>query len=87
MYVKAVGNYIIIDSINEEVESKSGLIMSGSDLGNLRYRKSKVVSVGDLVTCVEAGDVIYCDSRVGHKVKLDDGIFGVITDRDIVIKV
>lgn len=84
--MKAVGRYIIIENLNEEVESKSGLIMSGSDLGNLRYRKSKVVSVGDLVTCVEQGDIIYCDSRVGHKVKLSNGIFGVITDGDVVIK-
>ena len=84
--MKAVGKYIIIDNINEEITSKSGLIMTGDDVSKLRYRKSKVVSAGTDVDCVKDGDIIYHDSRAGHKVKLKDKIYGVILEREVVIK-
>ncbi len=84
--MKAVGKYLIIENITEELKSNSGLIMTGEDMGNLRYRKSKVVSAGTEVDCVKDGDIIYHDSRAGHKVKLDDKVYGVILEREVVIK-
>ena len=83
--MRAVGKYIIVENIAEEVTSKSGLIMSGDDLGKLRYRKSKVISAGALVEAIKNGDTIYHDSRVGHQVKLDEKIYGVILEKDVVI--
>ena len=85
--MKAVGKYLIIENITEELTSNSGLIMTGEDMGNLRYRKSKVVSAGTEVDCVKDGDIIYHDSRAGHKVKLDDNVYGVILEREVVIKI
>jgi co-chaperonin GroES (HSP10) len=84
--MKAVGKYLIIENITEELKSNSGLIMTGEDMGNLRYRKSKVISAGTEVDCVKDGDTIYHDSRAGHKVKLDDKVYGVILEREVVIK-
>jgi co-chaperonin GroES (HSP10) len=84
--MKAVGKYLIIENITEELKSNSGLIMTGEDMSNLRYRKSKVVSAGTEVDCVKDGDIIYHDSRAGHKVKLDDKVYGVILEREVVIK-
>ena len=77
---------MIIENITEELKSNSGLIMTGEDMGNLRYRKSKVISAGTEVDCVKDGDIIYHDSRAGHKVKLDDKVYGVILEREVVIK-
>jgi len=77
---------LIIENITEELKSNSGLIMTGEDMSNLRYRKSKVVSAGTEVDCVKDGDIIYHDSRAGHKVKLDDKVYGVILEREVVIK-
>jgi len=84
--MKAVGKYLIIENITEELKSNSGLIMTGEDMSNLRYRKSKVISAGAEVDCVKDGDIIYHDSRAGHKVKLDDKVYGVILEREVVIK-
>ena len=83
--MKAVGKYIIIENISEELTSKSGLLLTGEDVGKLRYRKSKVVSAGTEVLAINDGDVIYHASRSGHKDKLDDTIYGVIVERDVVI--
>ena len=44
--MKAVGKYIIIENLSEEVTTGSGLILTGDDVSKLRYRKSKVVSAG-----------------------------------------
>ena len=77
---------MIIENITEELKSNSGLIMTGEDMSNLRYSKSKVVSAGTEVDCVKDGDIIYHDSRAGHKVKLDDKVYGVILEREVVIK-
>ena len=77
---------MIIENITEELKSNSGLIMTGEDMSSLRYRKSKVVSAGTEVDCVKDGDIIYHDSRAGHKVKLDDKVYGVILEREVVIK-
>ena len=85
--MKAIGKYIIIENINEQVTSKSGLLLSGDDVSKLRYRKSKVISAGTAVDCIKEGDFIYHDSRAGHKVKLDEKVYGVIIERDVVIKV
>ena len=84
--MKAVGKYIIIENLNEEVTTGSGLILTGDDVSKLRYRKSKVVSAGTDVDCVKDGDIIYNDSRAGHKVKLEDNVYGVILEREVVIK-
>lgn len=83
--MRAVGKYIIIENISEEITSKSGLIMTGDDLDKLRYRKSKVISAGEDVSAIKDGDTIYHDSRVGHKVKLDEKVYGVIVEKDVVI--
>ncbi|QDP57469.1 MAG: hypothetical protein Unbinned2299contig1000_70 [Prokaryotic dsDNA virus sp.] len=84
--MKAVGKYIIIENLSEEVTTGSGLILTGDDVSKLRYRKSKVVSAGTDVDCVKDGDIIYHDSRAGHKVKLEDNVYGVILEREVVIK-
>ena len=84
--MKAVVKYIIIENLNEEVTTGSGLILTGDDVSKLRYRKSKVVSAGTDVDCVKDGDIIYHDSRAGHKVKLEDNVYGVILEREVVIK-
>ena len=84
--MKAVGKYIIIENLSEEVTTGSGLILTGDDVSKLRYRKSKVVSAGTDVDCVKDGDIIYHDSRAGHKVKLQDNVYGVILEREVVIK-
>jgi len=43
--MKAIGKYIIVEAINEEVKTSSGLLMSGEEVNKLRYKKSKVISV------------------------------------------
>ncbi len=83
--MKAIGKFIIVDSISEPVKSKSGLLMSGEEVSRLRYKKSKVISAGTDVSAIKDGDVIYHEARSGHQMKIEDKIYSVILERDVVI--
>ncbi len=83
--MKAIGKFIIVEAINEEVKSNSGLLMSGDEVSRLRYKKSKVISAGTDVTAIKDGDVIYHEARSGHQMKLDSNTYGVILERDVII--
>jgi len=83
--MKAIGKYIIVEAINEEVKTSSGLLMSGEEVNKLRYKKSKVISVGTDVNGIEDNSVIYHDARSGHQMKIEDKTYGVIMERDVVI--
>ena len=48
--MKAINEFIIIDKIEEEVRTDSGLILSGEDVNQMRYAKGKIKTVGDKVT-------------------------------------
>tara|TARA_Y100000389_G_scaffold57971_1_gene53980 strand:- start:2132 stop:2389 length:258 start_codon:yes stop_codon:yes gene_type:complete len=83
--MKAIGKFIIVEAINEEVKSNSGLLMSGDEVSRLRYKKSKVISAGTDVTAIKDGDTIYHEARSGHQMKLDNNTYGVILERDVII--
>ncbi len=83
--MKAIGKFIIVEAINEEVKSNSGLLMCGDEVSRLRYKKSKVISAGTDVTAIKDGDVIYHEARSGHQMKLDSNTYGVILERDVII--
>ena len=44
--MKAIGKHIVIMPINEETTTQSGLIMSGDEMDEMRYKKGKVISSG-----------------------------------------
>ena len=41
--MKAIGKYIIIKTIEEQIETKSGLLLGSGDMQDIRYKKGKVV--------------------------------------------
>ena len=57
--MKPIGKHIIIKTIDEEIVSKSGLILSADDTSKLRYRKGEVFAVGTGVDIIDNGDIIY----------------------------
>lgn len=82
---KVIGTYIVIEEINEEVTSESGLILGANDVNELRYHKGKVVMPGTDVNTVVTGDVIYYDKSSSFKMSLNGRAIVVIRERDVVI--
>jgi co-chaperonin GroES (HSP10) len=51
----------------------------------MRYRKGKVINTGTEVVGVKNDDDIYYDSRAGFKIELEEKIYNVIKENDVVV--
>ncbi|MEY2869577.1 MAG: Chaperonin 10 Kd subunit [Bacteroidota bacterium] len=75
----------MISPIVEAEKSKSGLLLSGTDSTNMRYQKAKVVNVGTDVPTLKSEDVIYYDKANGHDIRIDEIVYRIILERDVVV--
>jgi len=85
MNFKAVGKFLLIDPVKEELTNSLGMKISSNDDFQIRYRKAKVSRVGDLVNCAKEGDTVYYDKNSGHQVLVNDQLLSVVLERDIVL--
>ena len=84
--MRAVGKYIVIDPIKEvDTTTKGGLILAEKQREDIRYRQAKVLEVGTEVVGVKQKDSIYFDRHAGFDIELNDKIYKVIKEQDIVI--
>ena len=84
--MKAVGNYLVIEEVKEKpTKTKGGLLLTDKIKEDIRYRQGVVKSVGSLVQGVKADDNIYYDKHAGFNVEIDENIFLVIKQQDVVI--
>jgi len=83
--MKPVGKYILIQTIEEEVKTKSGLILSNADANSYRYKKGQVVQTGAGVQEVKSKDAIYYDKQAGHSMLINNESYTIITERDVVV--
>lgn len=85
MNYKAVGKFLVIEPIKEELTNSMGMKLSSNDDFQLRYRKAKVSKTGDLVTCTKEGDTVYYDKSAGHEVLITGQVFLIVREHDIVL--
>lgn len=83
--MRPIGKYVVIKKIKEEMKTDSGLLLSGSDVNDIRYKKGVVVEPGTDVTVMESNDTIYYDSRAGYSMIIKGEQYTVIQERDVVI--
>jgi len=60
-----IGKNIVIKTIDEEIKTSSGLLLSAEDASSFRYKKGQVVKPGTDVDVISDGDMIYYDKRSG----------------------
>ena len=83
--MKAVNHYLIIEQIKEGPKKVGGLILTDEVNEDNRYKKAKVISVGNLVQGIEKDDIIYYDKHAGHGIQHKDEFYGVIKQQDVVL--
>ena len=84
--MKAVGNYLVIEEVKQKpTKTKGGLILTDKIKEDIRYKQGVVKSVGSLVQGVKVDDNIYYDKHAGFNVEIDENIFLVIKQQDVVI--
>lgn len=79
----AIGKYIIVNPVVEELKTSSGMLLT--DETTLRYKKGVVVEPGTQVDSVNSGDQIYYDKNAGHSIMINDEIYLIILERDVVV--
>lgn len=83
--MRAVNKYIIVETIVEEIKTESGLMLSGDDANDFRYKKALVINPGTNVDTVKEGDTIYYDRSSGHTMILQNKKYTIILERDVVV--
>jgi co-chaperonin GroES (HSP10) len=83
--MKAIGKNIVIRQVDEEVKTASGLVLSGEDTNQLRYKRGKVVTPGTDVKGIAEGDEIYYDKAQSYTMIIHDEQFTIIQERDVVL--
>lgn len=85
--MRAVGKNIVINVIEEEITTASGLLLSAEDSNQMRYKRGVVLSPGTEVQSVKEGEEIYYDKRQSFTMIVDGNQVTVITERDLVLVV
>ena len=83
--MKPIGKNIVVKTIDEEVTTDSGLVLSGEDVKNMRYRKAKVISSGTEVAFIKPDDIIYYDKSHGFTMLIENKPHTIIQERDVVV--
>ena len=83
--MKPIGTNIVIKTIEEEIKTSSGLLLSSEDANQLRYKKGIVVKPGTEVTVISEGDEIYYDKRAGYTMLIKDEPYTIISQNVVVV--
>ena len=83
--MKAVNNYIIVETIKQGPKTVAGLIMTEELDDDNRYIKATVISTGNLVEGIKDNDVVFYDKHAGHGVQYKDTLYHVIRSSDVVL--
>jgi len=83
--MKPIGKYIIVKDIQESIKTESGLILSGEDTNQLRYKRAKVIAPGTDVNVIDEGNELYYDKANSFTMLIDDTQYTIISERDVVV--
>jgi co-chaperonin GroES (HSP10) len=83
--MRAIGKNIVISNVDEEVKTASGLVLSGEDTNQLRYKRGRVITPGTEVLSIASGDEVYYDKAQSYTMIINDEQFTIIQERDVVV--
>jgi co-chaperonin GroES (HSP10) len=83
--MKAVNDYIVVEKIKEEKKTSGGLLLTDDTDTDNRYKKAKVVSVGNLAEVIKENAVVMYDQHAGHDIDCYGTMYRVIRLRDVVL--
>jgi co-chaperonin GroES (HSP10) len=83
--MRPIGKYIVVKDVAESIKTESGLILSGEDTNQLRYKRATVVAPGTDVSVIDEGDDLYYDKSHSFTMLINDEQFTIISERDVVV--
>ncbi len=85
--MKPIGKYLIVKDVQETITTESGLILSGEDTNQLRYKRGEVIASGTDVVVIQKGDELYYDKSHSFTMLIDNMQYTIIQERDVVVVV
>jgi co-chaperonin GroES (HSP10) len=83
--MQPIGKYIVVKDVQESVKTESGLILTGEDTNQLRYKRAYVIAVGTDVSVIDESDELYYDKAQSFTMLIDDAQYTIISERDVVV--
>jgi co-chaperonin GroES (HSP10) len=83
--MKAINHYVIVEYIKEEPKKTKGLLLMEKHQDDVRYRKGKIISAGNLVEGLKEDDLIYYDKHAGYGIEFEEKLYWVIKSQDVVV--
>lgn len=83
--MKPIGKYIVIKTIDETITTESGLVLSGQDIDQFRYKKGEVVEPGTDVSVIKKGSILYYDKSYSFTMLINDVQYTIIREADVVV--
>ncbi len=83
--MKAINDYIVVDQVKEGPKKVGGLLMTDATDSDNRYKKAKVISVGNLADIIKEGSMVMYDKHAGHEISFEGSSYKVIKLRDVVL--
>lgn len=83
--MQPIGKYIVVQDVQENIKTASGIILSGEDANQLRYRRAIVIEPGTEVSVIESGDELYYDKAHSFTMLINSEQYTIISERDVVV--
>jgi co-chaperonin GroES (HSP10) len=83
--MQAIGKYIVVVNITEEIRTEGGLLLSSQDSDEFRYKKAKVINPGSDVSVIKAADLVYYDKGHSFTMVINNIQYTIIQERDVVV--
>ena len=83
--MKPIGKYIVVAQVEENVTTESGLVLSGEDINQFRYRRGVVIEPGTEVNNIVKGDKIYYDKAHSFTMMIDGSQYTILRESDVVV--
>ena len=85
MTAQPINKYILVTTIDEQIKTESGLLLTGSDADKFRYKKGLVVKPGTNVDVIKENDLIYYDKGAGYTMLIYNMPYTIIREADVVV--
>lgn len=83
--MRPIGKHIVLQPIEEEVTTDSGLLLSGEDAKGLRYGRGIVVAAGTDVDAIHSDEELYYDKHNAYTMMIQNRSYTIISERDVVV--
>jgi co-chaperonin GroES (HSP10) len=83
--MQPIGKYIAVRDDHSDIKTESGILLSGEDATQLRYRRAVVIKRGTEVQSIKDGDVVYYDKGSSFTMLIKDEQVTIIREGDVVV--